>query len=104
MESNTEKKDIRVPITLLDKIEKYQEREAITNRSSALLELARIGLKNPEINIEPIPRGHSQRIDIRIPSSLLERIGDYQKNQDIKTLTGAMKNCVQKGLMVEGIK
>jgi metal-responsive CopG/Arc/MetJ family transcriptional regulator len=41
----TQRIDIRIPTSLLDEIEKYQEDQSIPNRTSALLELVRMGLK-----------------------------------------------------------
>lgn len=48
MASKTQRIDIRVPLSLLEKIEGYQEQEDITSRTAALLELVRIGLKAEE--------------------------------------------------------
>ncbi|MGN7457893.1 hypothetical protein ACTHPH_24040 [Paenibacillus pasadenensis] len=41
----SERIDIRVPLPLLAEIEEYQRAEKIPTRTGALLELARIGLK-----------------------------------------------------------
>lgn len=53
----TKRIDIRIPIMLLKEIEKYQKEQNITSRTSALLELARIGLNknqpNPSKTINP---------------------------------------------------
>ncbi|HWO95308.1 hypothetical protein ABEX47_17495 [Paenibacillus ehimensis] len=40
----TQRIDIRIPVTLLEEIEKYQEEQSIPNRTTALLELVRAGL------------------------------------------------------------
>jgi metal-responsive CopG/Arc/MetJ family transcriptional regulator len=40
----TKRIDIRVPVALLEEIEKYQESQKISTRTGALLELVRIGL------------------------------------------------------------
>lgn len=42
----TQRIDIRIPVALLEEIEKYQEDQSIPNRTTALLELVRIGLSN----------------------------------------------------------
>lgn len=41
----TKRIDIRIPKTLLKDIEKYQAEQKITSRSTALLELVRVGLE-----------------------------------------------------------
>ncbi|WP_256846887.1 ribbon-helix-helix domain-containing protein [Paenibacillus sp. Pae108] len=40
----TQRIDIRVPVSLLEEIEKYQEEHSIPTRTTALLELVRLGL------------------------------------------------------------
>jgi hypothetical protein len=40
----TQRIDIRVPVSLLSAIEKYQEQQGIANRTTAMLELVRKGL------------------------------------------------------------
>lgn len=42
----TKRIDMRVPENIMEEIEKYQKEQGITNRTSAMLELIRIGLKN----------------------------------------------------------
>lgn len=42
----TKRIDIRIPKILLEEIEKYQKKQSITNRTTALLELVRKGLKD----------------------------------------------------------
>ncbi|WP_160058482.1 hypothetical protein [Alkalicoccus saliphilus] len=39
---------VRVPMELLKEIENYQNRQGITKRSTAILELIRLGLKQQE--------------------------------------------------------
>jgi metal-responsive CopG/Arc/MetJ family transcriptional regulator len=46
----TQRIDIRVPTALLDEIDKYQEEQGIATRTAALLELARVGLKDHKKN------------------------------------------------------
>lgn len=41
----TKRIDIRIPTTLLKDIEQYQTEQKITSRSTALLELVRVGLE-----------------------------------------------------------
>ncbi|QID16081.1 hypothetical protein [Paenibacillus sp. RUD330] len=48
----SERIDIRVPIPLLKEIEQYQKRENISTRTGALLNLARIGLKQKKDGVE----------------------------------------------------
>jgi metal-responsive CopG/Arc/MetJ family transcriptional regulator len=45
----TKRIDIRVPVSLLREIEEYQENQGIANRTTALLELARKGLKASDL-------------------------------------------------------
>lgn len=98
MEENSERIDIRMPKTLLRQIEKYQSVENISNRSTAMFELIRIGLhSDKDVDIE-VMRGDSQRIDIRVPVGLLKRIEEYQDSQQIKTRAKAMKELVIVGL------
>ncbi|WP_382358615.1 hypothetical protein [Lentibacillus kimchii] len=40
--------DIRIPVRLIKKVEKYQEEKDIATRTGAFLELIRIGLKHSE--------------------------------------------------------
>ena len=40
----TRRIDMRIPVKLLEEIEKYQKEQGITSRTGALLELVRIGL------------------------------------------------------------
>lgn len=41
--------DVRIPVTLLRDIEKFQVRQGIANRTTAMLELVRIGLRKEGI-------------------------------------------------------
>lgn len=101
IEKVSERIDIRMPKSLLREIEKYQSFEDISNRSTAMFELVRIGLhsvKSAEnMNIE-VMRGNSQRIDIRVPIGLLERIEEYQDSKKLKTRAKAMKELIVIGL------
>ncbi|MCM3005693.1 hypothetical protein [Priestia koreensis] len=99
MNANTEKIDIRFPKVLIKDIEDYQKVEDISNRSTAIFELIRKGLKTTgNINIK-IPKGDSQRIDIRVPVSLLNKIEGYQEDNEIKTRSKALKQLVMVGLL-----
>lgn len=40
----------------------------------------------------------TKRVDIRIPSGLLDKIEQYQKEEDIATRTGALLELVRLGL------
>lgn len=40
----TKRIDIRVPVSLLKEVEEYQQRQGISNRTTALLELVRKGM------------------------------------------------------------
>jgi hypothetical protein len=46
----TKRKDIRIPVTLIEEVEKYQIQQNISTWTGALLELVRIGLR--EVNKE----------------------------------------------------
>lgn len=43
----------------------------------------------------------SQRIDIRVPKALLEKVSEYQKDQGIANRTTALLELVRKGLATE---
>ena len=45
MKVETQRIDIKVPVSLLREIEKYQQEQGIANRTAALLELVRKGLQ-----------------------------------------------------------
>lgn len=99
MTNNTERLDIRMPISLLEEIEEYQTRENITTRTAAMLELIRIGLRLGSDD-RIVVGGQTQRVDIRVPLQLIARIEEYQRKQQIKTRAAAMKELTKIGLSI----
>ena len=89
--------DIRMPNYLLKEIESYQLEQGITNRTAAILELARIGLNSNEEKYD-LYRDSTQRIDIRVPEILLNKIEQYQIDKDFKTRSKALKQLIIIGL------
>lgn len=91
--------DIRIPNNLLKEVERYQMNNGISTRTAALLELVRMGLeKEDELELY-VERGDSQRIDIRIPDVIIDKIQEYQDKNNIRTRAGAMKRLILLGLM-----
>ncbi|KMY44671.1 hypothetical protein AC622_10795 [Bacillus sp. FJAT-27916] len=91
--------DIRMPNILLREIEDYQLNNGISTRTAAILELVRIGLDKKEDLEVYIERGDSQRIDIRIPAMIIDKVEEYQNKNDIRTRAAAMKRLILLGLM-----
>ena len=91
--------DIRMPNMLLKEIENYQMNKGISTRTAAILELVRIGLDKREDLEVYIERGDSQRIDIRVPDIILDKVQDYQNKNGIRTRAAAMKRLMLLGLM-----
>ena len=91
--------DIRMPNNLLKVIEDYQMTNGISTRTAAILELIRMGLDKKEELEVYIERGDSQRIDIRVPDMIIEKVQEYQNNNEIPTRAAAMKRLILLGLM-----
>lgn len=91
--------DIRMPNILLKEIENYQMNNGISTRTAAILELVRVGLDKREDLEVYIERGDSQRIDIRVPDIILDKVQDYQNKNSIRTRAAAMKRLILLGLM-----
>ena len=88
-----------MPNMLLKEIENYQMNKGISTRTAAILELVRIGLDKREDLEVYIERGDSQRIDIRVPDIILDKVQDYQNKNGIRTRAAAMKRLMLLGLM-----
>lgn len=97
MGTETIRVDIRMPNYLLKEIENYQNEQGITNRTAAILELARIGLESNDEKYE-LYRDSTQRIDIRVPEILITKIEHYQVEKIIKTRSKALKQLIIIGL------
>jgi metal-responsive CopG/Arc/MetJ family transcriptional regulator len=88
---------------LLTRIDRYQVENFVPNRTGAIIELIRLGLKhqNEPSEIEHHKFGSKTpyvRLNIPYPTPLLERIIEYQKTNDLPTRSAAISELIQIGL------
>jgi len=90
----------RFPLVLLEEIHKFQVGNAIANRSSAICELIRLGLPGPKTTLLKFEdsSSDSQKIPMRIPTSLLAQIDQYQEKNHITTRKNSIIELVRAGL------
>lgn len=100
-----ERVELRVPKAILENINQYQNENGISTRTAAILELLRRGLMASEQNNLRIPSkdkniGNKERLEVRIPIAILEKIDQYQIKHKLPTRTATVLDLLRKGFAV----